>query len=137
MNVITLIMKQIHFVKNVEPVYIRIACKILNWFLVQVFLFIHALNVVKQIFGINEKMRYNALYVFNNSEHCYESYLKRCQMAEKIPPIGLSPINVHRSNRIIEIINAIGRYTADKYPIPMEWIEEYNDLIAEKEMKKS
>lgn len=45
------------------------------------------------------------------------------------PPIGLKPKFIHDEERINEIFAAIQRMVFDKYPIPPEWLEEYNQLV--------
>jgi hypothetical protein len=47
----------------------------------------------------------------------------------KRPPLGLTPKYIRNSQRIEEIHKAIVRYTESHYIIPIEWIEEYNELI--------
>lgn len=46
----------------------------------------------------------------------------------KKPPIGLMPKRIWLSMRFNDIKSAIERYTADNHTIPIEWIEEYNEL---------
>jgi hypothetical protein len=50
---------------------------------------------------------------------------------EKIvmPPIGLKPKLVNRLERLNEVRGAIVRYYDAQLKIPIEWIEEYNELI--------
>lgn len=55
-------------------------------------------------------------------------------MNEKInhplkPPLGLTPRGIIEERRLFDIIRAIHRYTEACYPIPIDWIEEYNSLI--------
>ena len=45
------------------------------------------------------------------------------------PPIGLKPKKYHSLERLNEVRSAIVRYYDDELPIPVEWIEEYNELI--------
>lgn len=45
------------------------------------------------------------------------------------PPIGLIPKGIHKDIRINDICKAIERYSSKKLRIPIEWIEEYNELI--------
>jgi len=45
------------------------------------------------------------------------------------PPIGLKPKKYHSLKRLNEVRSAIVRYYDDELPIPVEWIEEYNELI--------
>lgn len=47
----------------------------------------------------------------------------------KSPPLGLLPKDIHRTKRFNDICEAIVRYYNINLPIPIEWIEEYNDLI--------
>lgn len=44
------------------------------------------------------------------------------------PPLGLVPKFVRQGERYLEICEAIARYTDTGNEIPMEWIEEYNEL---------
>lgn len=46
----------------------------------------------------------------------------------KKPPLGLKPRFLIEEERILEIRSAILRYIDDKFPIPIAWIEEYNEL---------
>lgn len=45
------------------------------------------------------------------------------------PPLGLKPKFVNRLERLNEIRGAIVRYYDAEMQIPIEWIEEYNELI--------
>lgn len=45
------------------------------------------------------------------------------------PPLGLRPKYIHTKCRISEIGAAIERYMEAGYPIPVEWMTEYNELI--------
>jgi len=47
---------------------------------------------------------------------------------EKRPPVGLVSRMVHDDDRMLAIQRAMNRYMAEKIPVPMEWIEEYNAL---------
>tara|TARA_R110002072_G_scaffold297806_1_gene470921 strand:- start:71 stop:253 length:183 start_codon:yes stop_codon:yes gene_type:complete len=46
-----------------------------------------------------------------------------------MPPIGLKPKFVNRLERLQEVRGAIVRYYDASMKIPIEWIEEYNELI--------
>lgn len=46
----------------------------------------------------------------------------------KKPPLGLTPKYIWDEQRFDEIRKAIERYMDDLYPVPLEWIEEYNAL---------
>ena len=54
--------------------------------------------------------------------------LEGTEMIEK-PPIGLTPRFIHDQHRTTEIGEAIIRYLQGDYPIPIEWVEEYNELL--------
>lgn len=45
------------------------------------------------------------------------------------PPLGLKPKLVHDEQRLFEVSGAIGRYFIAGLPIPVEWVEEYNQLV--------
>ena len=51
------------------------------------------------------------------------------------PPIGLKPKFIRNLERFREVQEAIARYYNAEVPIPIDWIEEYNELI--KLIKKS
>lgn len=53
--------------------------------------------------------------------------IKNVEIIEK-PPLGLVPKWVRQEQRCSEIREAIDRYTDASKPIPIEWIEEYNEL---------
>jgi hypothetical protein len=47
------------------------------------------------------------------------------------PPLGIMPRNIWNLKRIDDLNNAINRYYEAGFKVPMEWLEEYNDLIVE------
>lgn len=47
------------------------------------------------------------------------------------PPLGLTPKFIHDKKRIIEILDAMERYSYQRFPIPIEWVEELGELIIE------
>lgn len=47
----------------------------------------------------------------------------------KKPPLGIMPKNIWESIRFNELQMAINRYLDDQLPIPLEWIEEYNEFV--------
>jgi len=54
------------------------------------------------------------------------------------PPLGLRPKHIAREMRRMEVREAINRYLHADRAIPLEWIEEYNELMEEFiEWKKS
>ena len=50
-------------------------------------------------------------------------------MMEK-PPLGLTPKFVRDMERAKEIYEAVGRYVVAEKPIPLEWVEELNELLS-------
>lgn len=52
-------------------------------------------------------------------------------MEHKKPPIGVMPRFIWEENRLIALKGAIDRFTEVNQPIPIEWIEEYNELVGE------
>lgn len=46
------------------------------------------------------------------------------------PPIGLEPRWAHDGRRKVAILEAMERYAKAKLPIPLEWIEELEDLLS-------
>lgn len=61
--------------------------------------------------------------------------LEEAEMIEK-PPIGLTPRFIHDQHRTTEIGEAIIRYLQNDYPIPTEWVEEYNELLGKDYTRK-
>ena len=49
------------------------------------------------------------------------------------PPLGLRPRKLAIEERLNEVRAAILRYCEASLAIPIEWIEEYNSLVVEKE----
>ena len=46
-------------------------------------------------------------------------------------PLGLAPKWVWQNNRITQIIEAMNRYITAGREIPIIWVEEYNELVAD------
>jgi len=46
----------------------------------------------------------------------------------KKPPIGLQPKIFHDFKRMIDILDAMDRYSKEEIPIPREWISELRDI---------
>ena len=44
-------------------------------------------------------------------------------------PVGLKPKYIHDKARVLEILDAMERYSYQRFPIPIEWIEELKELI--------
>ena len=47
----------------------------------------------------------------------------------KKPPVGLRPKYIWERERILEIFDAMRRYSTEEMPIPSEWIDELATLI--------
>lgn len=58
---------------------------------------------------------------------------KELMLRGKRIPIGLVPKYVRRNERFVEVCEAIVRYYDAELKIPLEWVEEYNELISERE----
>lgn len=54
----------------------------------------------------------------------------------KKPPLGCIPKYIHREARIVELKNAIYRYITDFWPVPIEIVEEYNELVKDLEVEE-
>ena len=52
-------------------------------------------------------------------------------MPNQKPPLGLRPKSIVNEHRVKEISEAISRYTSAHYALPLEWIQEYNELVDE------
>lgn len=50
-------------------------------------------------------------------------------------PIGLIPKFINKLERLDEVRGALSRYFTAGLPIPIEWIEEYNELVEETKIK--
>jgi hypothetical protein len=45
------------------------------------------------------------------------------------PPLGIIPRHIWEAQRVQDIIEATDRYTDANKAMPLEWIDEYNDLV--------
>ena len=54
-------------------------------------------------------------------------------MPQVKPPLGIMPRHIHDEIRRQELGEAIVRYIEASLPVPLEWVEEYNEL-AEREL---
>lgn len=52
------------------------------------------------------------------------------------PPIGIVPRSINDQKRLLRVKEAIERYTAEFLHIPIEWVEEYNELITKVNKKR-
>lgn len=57
-----------------------------------------------------------------------EKYRKTNCVNYEEPPTGLRSRTVVAIERMSEIIEAVNRYSLSKLEIPLEWINEYNEL---------
>lgn len=57
-----------------------------------------------------------------------ESSVIRISIEDLPPPFGLKPKYIHDEHRAIDISKAIVRYLNNRLPIPIEWVQEYNEL---------
>lgn len=52
-------------------------------------------------------------------------------IAELAPPLGIVPLDIHRANRIGNLLGAVWRYVdAGKY-VPVSWMDELDQLVSE------
>ena len=51
------------------------------------------------------------------------------QTAVPKPPLGLKPKYIHDKARVKEILDAMERYSYQRFPVPIEWVEELRELI--------
>lgn len=60
---------------------------------------------------------------------CYVSKPSaRLDVSKTRPPLGLRPRHIADAMRLQEIAEAIGRYIEANKGIPLEWIDEYNEI---------
>jgi hypothetical protein len=48
---------------------------------------------------------------------------------QELPPLGVRPKWLVNEQRITEIAEAITRYVKTRNPLPIAWVEEYNELV--------
>ena len=51
----------------------------------------------------------------------------------KKPPLGVTPRYIHDERRRLGLMDAIVNYMDADEQVPLEWVEEYNELTARKE----
>lgn len=66
---------------------------------------------------------------YKNSSKCEGCSYKYQITSTCKPPIGIKPKHIHDEERIRDLSSAAVRYLQARFPIPMEWIEEYNQLL--------
>jgi len=75
------------------------------------------------------KWSYNAI----NSPYKLEPFVEGPGRLEhspsKMPPLGLVPKYIRTEERLHEVREAISRYYHAEMEIPVEWIEEHNEII--------
>ncbi|MFL1672632.1 hypothetical protein [Paenibacillus dendritiformis] len=54
----------------------------------------------------------------------------------KKPPLYVMPQYIWNQKRIDDLLTAIGQFIEISYPIPIELIEEYNELVIKLKNKK-
>ncbi|MEK5008325.1 hypothetical protein MHI11_14235 [Bacillus sp. FSL K6-3312] len=54
----------------------------------------------------------------------------------KEPPIGVMPKWIHDERRVEDLAAAIERRITERLEIPLEWFEEYNNLIKHQVKKR-
>lgn len=57
--------------------------------------------------------------------------MERTGPSLKPPPLGICPREIHRANRIGNIIGAIWRYVDADKRVPSDWVNELQQLIDE------
>jgi hypothetical protein len=62
-------------------------------------------------------------------DKCTTEYEKMKRIVTGKPPLGLVPKKIWMQTRVVEILEATNRYIQDNREIPIEWIEEYNEII--------
>lgn len=64
-------------------------------------------------------------------------FLISCQIVEVAtkPPLGLTPRCIQFEIRIADIRSAISRYEEAQFPVPIEWRDELNQLLAIQNLK--
>jgi len=61
---------------------------------------------------------------------CLESLVRPRQPTDvSRSPLGLVPKDVCEEKRFYEVCSAISRYYSAGFKIPLEWVEEYNELL--------
>ena len=45
------------------------------------------------------------------------------------PPVGLTPKQIYFDKRLEDVVEAINRYIFARKKVPVDWINEYNDLL--------
>jgi hypothetical protein len=59
-----------------------------------------------------------------------ELVLKEDNMERPVkPPLGIIPKNIWKKQRLGELRDAVERYLEANQRVPIEWIEEYNELL--------
>jgi hypothetical protein len=49
-------------------------------------------------------------------------------MKDEKPPVGIMPRSIHNRYRASDLIDAMQRYTKEGRNIPLEWINELDDI---------
>lgn len=70
-----------------------------------------------------DKRRYGWAY------KCFPSDFELVSPEQPKPPLGLRPWRIADACRVVEILDAMKRYTAEHKPIPEEWMEEIIEKV--------
>jgi len=85
----------------------------------------HEYTVVDATYGVVDFLGLNA-------DWAYERFPDDFKLVTNIvakPPLGLRPWRIADAARVVEILDAMKRYTAEYKPIPEEWIEELIEKV--------
>lgn len=63
----------------------------------------------------------------NDKKAC--SFLNHFKGYEEKPPLGVMPKYIWNRKRLSELKRAIQEYTQKNLMVPIEWVEEYNELL--------
>jgi len=65
-----------------------------------------------------------------NCKHINSDYMcEKCTYTEK-PPIGVMPKHIWDAKRKQDLLEAVMRYMDKNKPVPVEWIQEFNELVS-------
>ena len=100
-------------------------------------------NICRISIGVYDVYKEDTCFLFNLGKYCSLDYainnknnekyiiLEWSEFMEKAikPPIGIKPKYIWEQERFDDIFRAISEYYNAGLKIPVEWIEEYNELI--------
>jgi hypothetical protein len=85
-------------------------------------------KVIATTYGSDYDTQINTGAWLHDDEYVVIENHKEVNVAHTKPPIGIEPRWVHSAVRLNELVAAIVRYIKAGLEVPVEWIEEYNDL---------